>query len=56
MFRGTYKGEPVAVKMTYVVELTAEDIAKFVHEANELHKVKHHPNVVTLFGDSSLFS
>jgi hypothetical protein len=54
VYRGTYKGQRVAVKMVFCIDLTPLEVEKFVHEASLLSSLAGHPNVVRLIGNSAL--
>jgi serine/threonine protein kinase len=49
VYRGTYKGEPVAIKMIYCMDLTPAVVSNFYEEAIVLSALQH-PNVVKLIG------
>jgi hypothetical protein len=50
VYRGLYRGSPVAVKLIFLMELTPMDVSAFVNEAAKLHSLNGHTNVVSLIG------
>ena len=53
VYRGAYKGTPVAIKLLFTVDLNPEVIRRCSSEAQILSKLSH-PNVVDIFGVSVL--
>ena len=53
VYRGKYRGTPVAIKMLFTVDLNPEIIRRCCTEAQLLSDVSH-PNVVEIFGVSVL--
>eukprot|EP00505_MAST-04D_sp_SCG-Rhode-Island_P000852 Stramenopile-MAST_4_protein_852 len=51
VYKGKYKGEKVAVKLIYCIELTREVVHNFFSEARILKRISGtHPNIVSLKG------
>jgi serine/threonine protein kinase len=53
VYRGAFKGTPVAIKLLFTVDLNPEVIKRCSSEAQILSKISH-PNVVDIFGVSVL--
>ena len=49
VFKGSYRDEPVAIKMLYCMELTPETVQNFFSESRLLCKLRH-PNIVHVSG------
>ena len=49
VYKGSYKGQQVAVKIIFCMVLTPERVVDFCEEATLLNSLKH-PNVVNCFG------
>jgi len=52
VYKGRLRGEPVAIKMIWSVDITAEIVAQFREEVIMLAKLARHPSVVQLKGYS----
>lgn len=50
VYKGSYKGELVAVKLVYPPELTQQDVTGFLAEAAVLAQAGDHPNLVRTLG------
>jgi serine/threonine protein kinase len=49
VFKGKYRGDPVAIKMLYCVTLTPETVENFFQESRLLSRLRH-PNIVHMVG------
>lgn len=49
VFKGKYREEPVAIKMLFCLELTADTIQNFFSESKMLCGLRH-PNIVHVIG------
>jgi hypothetical protein len=50
VYKGSYRGESVAVKLVYPPELTQEEVSGFLQEAAVLAQAGSHPNLVHTMG------
>jgi hypothetical protein len=50
IYRGRYDGRDVAIKLIFCMELCPSDVTAFASEANKMHQLRDHPNVIKLFG------
>mmetsp|Transcript_19661 Transcript_19661/g.31214 ORF Transcript_19661/g.31214 Transcript_19661/m.31214 type:complete len:679 (+) Transcript_19661:78-2114(+) len=50
VYRGYYKGMPVAVKLVFVIDITIDVIQRCVSEARTLSQFADHPHVVQCYG------
>ena len=46
VYRGRLRGEPVAIKMIWSVDITADIVARFREEVLMLARLSRHPNIV----------
>jgi hypothetical protein len=53
VYRGTYRGQPCAIKLIYTVDLTTDVIQRVAAEASILSSIRH-PNIVNILGVSVL--
>jgi serine/threonine protein kinase len=50
IYKGRYDGRQVAVKLLFCMELTPSDVTSFASEANKMHQLRNHSNMIKLLG------
>ena len=50
VYRGTWKGDTVAIKLVYPPELTQEEVEGFLREASALEAAGRHENIIKVIG------